>query len=513
MIKSNGGIIGPDNVTTGGAFGTASGVFKLGEVTDLIKDSKWPTAGPGGHQVANSCRFNDGSSDNLSKTPSGDGSRVKWTWSGWVKRCSLGHQPIFSTPGNSSNIYDEFYFNSTDKIQFSAVVSGTQYALRTKRQFRDFSAWYSIVLIFDSNNSTASDRMQLWINGVRTAEADLEDITFKDAQNYNSATNKSGYVTYIGRVTTNSAAYYDGYMSEVAFQNDSATTPVDKFGEFNSVTNIWVPKDISGLTFGTNGSYLDFKDSSALGNDAAGSNNFTANNLTSIDQSIDTCTNNFATLNPLASLPNTGVSTFSEGNLVSQGVNGSYVNGGSTFQMTTGKWYAEVKYLATSGDVGRIIIGITQDVSEISRLNQDNGSLNTTYNNYDGAGGKNVQGTGSTYGSDFGLNDIIGIALDLDNEKLYFSVNGTWQNSGVPTSGSTGTGAITGFSSPSSSISGGYFFFSGSNTNAQNNTVSWNFGSPSFAISSGNADGNGFGNFEYAVPSGYLALCTNNLNV
>ena len=503
MIKSNGGIIGPDNVTTGGPFGTASGVFKLGEVTNLIKDSKWPTAGPGGHQVANSVRFDDGSSDNLSKTPSEDGSRVKWTWSGWVKRCSLGHQPIFSTPGNSSNIYDEFYFNSTDKIQFSAVVSGTQYALRTKRQFRDFSAWYSIVLIFDSNNSTASDRMQLWINGVRTAEADLEDITFKDAQNYNSATNKSGYVTYIGRVTTNSAAYYDGYMSEVAFQNDSATTPVDKFGEFNSVTNIWIPKDISGLTFGTNGSYLDFKDSSALGNDAAGSNNFTANNLTSIDQSIDTCTNNFATWNKAlgTQIPD----TFSDGNLVLTMGQNAWRSTFSTIAASSGKFYAEVKWVTgsefTAGFGNAQSYASDPDLNDLVANPGGGGYVSVIYRN--GTLYENGSNTGTGY-STYGSGDIIMLAMDLDNYKLYLGVDGTWGKSGDPANNSNGV-AIP------SANQGDFFNFAVSTYG--NTQASGNFGSPAFAISSGNADGNGFGNFEYAVPSGFLALCTNNLNV
>ena len=264
-----------------------------------------------GYDVANSLMFNDGDSAYLDKTPSGDGSRVKWTWSGWVKRCSFGHQPIFSTPGNSSNIYDEFYFNSTDKIQYSAVVSGTQYALRTTRTFKDVGAWYHIVLIFDSNNATAGDRMQLWINGVRTAEADMEDTTFKDAQNYNSATNKASYVTYLGRVSTNTAAYFDGYMAEVVFQNDNADSPVDKFGEFDEDSGIWKPINVSGLSLGTNGSYLDFEDSSDLGNDKSGSNNWSSNNLAATDQSTDTCTNNFATLNILVK-GNTSP-TFSQG--------------------------------------------------------------------------------------------------------------------------------------------------------------------------------------------------------
>jgi hypothetical protein len=463
--------------------------------TNSIKDT--------GYDVANSCRFNRGSSDSLERTPSSASNRKTFTFSGWFKLANLAssqsdYYQIFGATVGGGN--EGVFISDADDIY---IFLGGEF--HTNRKFRDPNAFYHVVFAVDTTQSTDTNRVKLYINGVQ--ETSFSSTGYPN-QNHDTAVNNTTKQNIGERQNDD---YFDGYMAECVLIDGQQLTPTS-FGEFDEDSGIWKPIDVSGLTFGSNGFYLDFEDSSALGNDVSGNNNdFTVNNLTAIDQSTDTCTNNFATLNPLASLPNTGVSTFSEGNLVSQGVNGSYVNGGSTFQMTTGKWYAEVKYLATSSDVGRIIIGITQDVSEISRLNQDNGSLNTTYNNYDGAGGKNVQGTGSSYGSDFGLNDIIGIALDLDNEKLYFSVNGTWQNSGVPTSGSTGTGAITGFSSPSSSISGGYFFYSGSNSNAQNNTVSWNFGSPSFSISSGNTDGNGYGNFEYAVPSGYYALNTKNL--
>nr|BAR28012.1 spry domain protein [uncultured Mediterranean phage uvMED] len=466
--------------------------------TNSIKDT--------GYDVANSCRFNSASNDHLNRTQTA-GNRRKFTFSTWVKRCKGNSRMALFLANRSGSNYDQFFFQEDGIIEADFYHSGTQiFRYKTTALYRDPSAWYHVMLAVDTEHSSASSRVRIYVNGLEVTSFATETNPSQDVDTH---VNENGIVAYIGSDYNSNEPDY--YLAETVMLDGTQATPTD-FGEFDEDSGIWKPIDVSGLTFGNNGFYLDFENSGSLGADVSGNgNNFTVNNLTAIDQSSDSCTNNFATLNPLASLPNTGVSTFSEGNLVSQGVNGSYVNGGSTFQMTTGKWYAEVKYLATSSDVGRIIIGITQDVSEISRLNQDNGSLNTTYNNYDGAGGKNVQGTGSTYGSDFGLNDIIGIALDLDNEKLYFSVNGTWQNSGVPTSGSTGTGAITGFSSPSSSISGGYFFFSGSNSNAQNNTVSWNFGSPSFSISSGNTDGNGYGNFEYAVPSGYYALNTKNL--
>jgi len=462
------------------------------------------TLAAGGFDVDNSCRFDDGSSAHMHITPGSDGSRVAWTFSTWIKRCALGAMPIFSTPGNTSNIYDEFYFNASDKIQFSAVVSGTQYALRTKRVFRDTSAWYHIVLIFDSNNSTAGDRMQLWINGVRTAEGDFEDITFKDAQNYNSSTNKSGYIIYLGRVTTNTAGYYDGYMSEVVFQNAAVDSPVDKFGEFDEDSGIWKPIDVSGLTFGTNGFYLDFKASGNLGNDANGGTDLGETNLTAVDQSTDTCTNNFSTINALDNFYFGG--TLSEGNVKVLSIAGveSYIT--NTIPVATGKWYWEIKITASGS--GKEFVGIVDKVSTNTNFTPYSG--NTQAISYYGNNGHAKAGSGSSnssYGDTFGAGDIIGVAMDLDNNKLYFSKNGTFQDSGDPTSGSTGTGALAIPATPHD----GVYYAQFANIHNTASTFEANFGNPSFT-GTDQADGNGFGSFEYAVPSGYFALCTKNLS-
>ena len=452
-----------------------------------------------GFDVANSLMFNDDDSAYLNKTPAGDGSRVKWTWSGWVKRCSFGHQPIFATPGNSSNIYDEFYFNSTDKIQYSAVVSGTQYALRTKRKFRDTNAWYHIVLIVDSNNGTAGDRMQLWINGVRTPEADMEDTTFKDAQNYSTATNKASYVTYLGRVSTNTAAYFDGYMAEVVFQNDNADSPVDKFGEFDEDSGIWKPIDVSGLTLGTNGFYLDFEDSSDLGNDAAGSNNWSSNNLAATDQMTDTPTNNFATMNPLDNFY--ASSTFAEGNLkITTNASNQTFNTG-TIGLSTGKWYWEAKLVQAGGEEA---IGITDIDSTGTGIYGGKTANNYSFKGNNGDIRNND--SNSSYGSAYAEDSIVGVFMDLDNNKLYFAVDGTLQNSGTGHS----------ITAAASTTNGVYFPMVG---DVDSDSVIWecNFGSPTFAISSGNTDGE-YGNFEYtttitgdSVSKTFKAINTKNL--
>jgi len=469
------------------------------------------TLASGDFEVDNSCRFDDGSSAYMHITPDSDGSRVAWTFSTWIKRCALGAMPIFSTPGNTSNIYDEFYFNASDKIQFSAVVSGTQYALRTKRVFRDTSAWYHIVLIFDSNNSTAGDRMQLWINGVRTAEGDFEDITFKDAQNYNSSTNKSGYIIYLGRVTTNTAGYYDGYMSEVVFQNAAVDSPVDKFGEFDEDSGIWKPIDVSGLTFGTNGFYLDFKASGNLGNDANGGTDLTEVNLAATDQTTDTCTNNFATMNSLDNFHQ--ATAFTEGNCKLVYTSGNRTWNTASVALSSGKWYVEILKGATEHDT----IGIHYKLSAALTDRPDSDAGAWSYlggKEYDDGG---VKENGSTINyavapSDSG--DIVGMYLDLDNNKLYFAVNGAIGKINASDSGHTGI-AIP---AASTLENGHYYIFGGSDNASATMTHSWNFGNPIVALSSAVSDANGFGSFEY-TPSGtfdgaskdFLAICTKNL--
>ena len=455
-----------------------------------------------GYDVANSCRFDDGSSDHMHKTPGSAGSRIKWTFSVWLKRSALGQMPIFAVPGGDTNNYDEFYFNDSNKIQYSAMVSGTQYALRTKRQFRDTTAWMHLALIYDSNNGTAGDRMQLWVNGVRTAEGDMEDTTFKDAQNYSSSINNDK-IHYLGKVTTNTAGIFDGYMAEVVFQNNSADSPVDKFGEFDGDSGIFKPIDVSSLTLGTNGFYLDFEDSSNLGNDVGGGTDLTEVNMDAQNQSIDTCTNNFATWNNLLGI--TIPDTFSEGNLVVARSSGSWTATFSTIAASSGKFYAEVKWVQgsefTTGFGNAQSYASDHDLNDLVSDPGGGGYLSVIYKN--GVLYENGSNTGTGY-STYSSGDIIMLAMDLDNYKLYLGVGGTWGNSGDPAGNSNGV-AIP------SAYQGDFFHFAVNVHSSGTTTASGNFGSPQFSISSGNTDGNGYGNFEYAVPSGFFSLNSKNL--
>ena len=295
-------------------------------------------------------------------------------------------------------------------------------------------------------------------------------------------------------------------MAEFCFIDGQALTPTS-FGEFDSDTNIWKPKAVAGLTFGNNGFYLDFENSSGLGNDAAGSNNFTVNNLTSLDQSTDTCTNNFCVLNPLSA----DEMTFSNGNLdvdqASDDGGGSRTddNARGTIGVNAGKWYWETKL---TGATAPCVVGICFD--EL-KMGSDLSGSTGVYAIQNASGSYAYRRENGTTSETSGYpnpvaNNIMNVAFDADNGKLYLGINGTYYNQ----AGATGNPA-TGSNPTFSSIDTSFFWLPWIESRGDNQQALMNFGSPAISISSGNADGEGFGNFEYAVPSGYFALCTKNL--
>ncbi len=270
---------------------------------------------------------------------------------------------------------------------------------------------------------------------------------------------------------------------------DGQQLDATSFGEFDSDSpNIWKPIDVSGLTFGTNGFYLDFENASSLGADVSGnSNNFTVNNLTSIDQSTDTCTNNFATLNSLGSVFQ---GTLSEGNLKVTS-SGAYKIAPSTIAVSSGKWYVEHKITDSSPDVMVGIISVDDYEANPGNINYAGDHANSV--GYYKDGRRWIANGATSYGASYTTDDIIGIALDLDSgtKTITFYKNGASQGS---------------INLPSNDDLDYYFYLV-----LIIGTIEINFGSPSYSISSGNADANGYGNFEYAVPSGYYALNTKNL--
>ena len=439
---------------------------------------------PTGYDVDNSLRFNDGSSDDLTRTPSSAGNRDKWTWSGWIKRSTLSTNQKFFSCGNSSLTFMAIQFNANDTLGFGDSSGGSTVSnIFTDQVFRDPSSWYHIVAHYDSGNSTSTDRLRLYVNGSRVT--DLNNTTFP-SQNTDGLVN-STTVHNIGQRGDDNH-YFDGYMAEVCFIDGSNLDP-DQFGEFDSDSpTIWKPKDVSGLTFGTNGFYLDFENSSSLGADVSGnSNNFTVNNLTSADQSTDTCTNNYAVLNILDNAQSDA--TYSEGNLKWQTTtNSHYFWGRSTIGVSTGKWYFEAK-LTSAMEHGYIGICVSEPDDNTTFLT--NGGTNDEFEwGYKLSDGRIYNNTGdSAYGSTYTTGDIIGVYLDLDNNKLYFAKNGTIQNSGTGIS----------ITSPASTSTGNYFFCISDGTSGTSGTWEVNFGGTStYTISSGNTDGE-YGNFEYST--------------
>ena len=456
----------------------------------------------GGFDVDNSLRFNKTSSDYLTKTFGSAGNRKTWTWSGWLKRSSnFASQQDFFAVSSGSAAFHILYFSGNDTITFNY---NTTY-VETNRKFRDASAWYHVVIACDTTQSTSSNRVKIYINGVQE--------TSMAATGYPSQNADLGINNNVRHDISNQGAYYsnnsyfDGYMAEVCFIDGTALDPTS-FGEFDSDSNIWKPIDVSGLTFGNNGFYLDFENSGALGADVSGnSNNFTVNNLTAIDQSTDSCTNNSATWNSTTLLGG-AVAVYSEGNLKSAIPTGGAGKSLTNIGVSSGKWYTEVKQTSVSNPLGNgeQLMGVVSDTFTYNTTALDN-TINYSYmiRNYNGAKSENGSGSSNWHGN-WTAGDIIGVALDMDNNRVTFSKNGQYANG----SGSWNQSSPTAYISLST-IPTYYFVCVGSQHSTASATAELNSGSPSFAISSGNQDADGFGNFEYAVPSGYFSLNTKNL--
>jgi hypothetical protein len=465
------------------------------------------TLSTGGYEVANSCRFDKASAAYMHKSQGTPSSRRTFTYSGWIK---LGLQNIYQIIFESANGSHNFQIviqddGNNNDLRIYDYDGSTNLDLRTSQAFRDHISWYHICVAIDTTQSTASDRAKLYVNGTRVTAFDTETYP---SQNYDTAF-VSGKNIQVGRQQSGSD-YFDGYMAEVVFIDGSALAPTS-FGEFDEDSpQIWKPIDVSGLSFGTNGFYLDFEDSSNLGNDKNGGTDLTEVNLSATDSVTDSPTNNFTVLNPLV-VPLSYIPTYAEGNtkITAQSNSGRFQSV-STIGASSGKWYAEFRIDSSQYHTLGVCAeaGFTNASTLVTSSNNylgQSGTLSYIYYNNDGdvwANGTINSGYGDTITS---AGDILGVALDLDNHKLYFSKNGTWQNSGVPTSGSTGTGAI--------SIATGhtYFFAVGDLATGSFSGTSCNFGNPAFAISSGNADGNGYGNMEFAVPENYYVLCSKNL--
>jgi len=469
------------------------------------------------YTIDNSCKFNQPDEAELARTLGTPTDLDKWTCSFWLKIVSIGEHGVFDVHGDASN-YGFFELGTSGQLTIFQRVGGvTTCTLVTSSLFKDPAAWYHFVVVWDSGNVTEADRVIIYTNGVR--ETSFSTSTYP-AQDADSATNSANPHT-IGAKDTNVAHNYDGYMAEFVFCDGQAYAASD-FGQFNSDSpTIWEPKDVSGLTFGDNGFIMDYEDSAALGNDVSGNNNdFTPANLAAADQCVDSPTNNLATLNPLL-MPATSLPVFSDGNdvVVTQPgapATGHYMGGFSAYGMSSGLWYVEVKGQV----IGTALVGISGSrLSEIASRSFWLGGKQYEWAYYSANGIIYANGTDgpNPYGASFATGDIIGIYLDLDANKLYFAKNGAIQYSGV----GLDVTAVTVNGQPNT------YFFSASQFGSSPgvSTFNWNFGNGTFAstaVTSSNADANGFGLFEYSPNDGgsasfdssakdFLCLCSKNV--
>ena len=445
---------------------------------------------PPAYSVANSCMFNDGDTPRLHKTAGSAGNRRTFTISAWIKRSALGaNQSILCATANNATADGDanktmLRFTSDDELRFVKFTSASATnQIITNAKYRDVSAWLHVLLAVDTTSGTAGDRLRLYVNGSEVTSFGTES---QPDQNYDYDIGNS--VTYnVGYGTATSTHVFDGYMAEVVYIDGLQLTPTS-FGEFDEDSpTIWKPIDVSGLTFGTNGFYLDFEDSSNLGNDKNGGTDLTEVNLAATDQMIDTCTNNFCTMNPLTGSASGYAMAYSQGNLHVDG-DQSWSNSMGTFGVTAGKWYWEIENFTYE----HTQVGIASpDIDWGSAGVQDLTGTTLYYNSAGGEVRKDGSATTADYGT-FGTNDVLGIALNMDDGQITFYKNGSAIVSNYAISTSITTAV------PLVAISGDY-------------TIDVNFGSPAIAIASGNADANGYGSFEYSVPSGYFSLCTKNL--
>jgi hypothetical protein len=471
-----------------------------------------------GYEISNSLRFNDGDSPELYKTLGSPTNNKIYTFSMWLKRSDVTATTTFigHYDGSASNPFVTVQFRSDGALRVEAYDNSTTsvMSLRTSQLFRDPSAWYHIVLAFDTTQGTAANRVKVYVNGNQVTSFQSSYETYPDQDKvlaFNKENTEAYYGVYKYGNSGSGGNFYDGYITELHFIDGQQKAQTD-FGEFDD-NAVWIPKKYTG-TYGNNGHFFEFKqtgtsaNSSGIGADTSGNDNhFTPTNLAALDVTEDTCTNNFMTLNSISNYYQQ--STFSEGNTKTVTASSPYAYDIGTIGLTKGKWYWEIKPTGSSGSDTVYVLGVSGQQVTANTQQLGSGAYEWAWYAIDGNIRHNGGSASGWSNVTYTTNDIIGIAMDLDNNKIYWSKNGTFQNSGDPTSGSTGTGAVA-LTDPASVPLGAYFIAVSYYDNSGQGTFECNFGNPAFSISSGNNDGK-YGNFEYAPPSGYYAICTKRL--
>ena len=459
----------------------------------------------------------------LKRTPSSPGSNTTGTVSAWVKldykvdyNCIIG-----GNEGSSSSDRSLFSISSDGTIYNQIVDGSTAYTQESNRDLRDPTAWYHIVYQFDTSNGTQADRIKTYVNNelIDSWSTTAAWPSSVDIKLWDSAASAE-YMIGCRKSSSSYQYFFNGVMAHMHIVDGTVYAP-STFAETDTTTGEWVAKPNPTVTYGTNGSFLKFENSANMVLDSS-SNAHTYTTTGSLKQTEDNPDNNFPTWNSLNRDHANTDSVFSYANNYAQaGANGAYNQAVSTQAITrgSGKWYFECKYVANDGGVGGIGIVDMDKISEIfyENRNLSDNSANTDIGRcvYYANGYSVIPGTQNTsFGGTWSTGDIIGMAVDSDNGAVYFSKNGTWQNSGDPTSGATKTGAIN--ISAASWWTGATVFaiYCGDNSSSGNDSFAANFGNGHFqatAVSTAQSDDGSVGIFEYDVPAGYRALCTKNL--
>jgi len=455
----------------------------------LIQSTAIPSGVADDYQIGHSVRFNNPTNPYLSRSFVTPTNRKIWTFSIWLKRSFNPDYPrIFSTATGAGGNTDNINFMNDDKLRFISDFG----QLTTTQVFRDPSAWYHIMYAFDSTQSTEANRLKLYVNGTQvTSFATANYPTLNDEVDFNSAV-----VHDIGRNAPESAQSFDGYLAETYFIDGAAKAPSD-FGQIGTYGE-WKPIEYSGGSYGNNGWYLNFATAADMGDDKSGEgHDFTEHNIAATDQMLDTPTSNFCTWNPV-STQEAMIATLTQGNLrynpAGATMDEPYGMKG-TLAVDSGKWYFEVGRRDTGNDYHTCISGVVNGVRKFFTLYSGNYYFSPEGNGTIGQASPGTDG------------QISGCAFDLENNKIWFAVNGTWTNSGNPSNNTGGFPLTAGLKEvsiftehPNGSYDGDDIMNCGQDSSFQG-----------LKTSQGNQDANEVGDFYYAPPTNFLALNTQNL--
>jgi hypothetical protein len=446
----------------------------------------------------------------LQRTQGTGTSRDIWTLSMWVKRSGLGSiQGLMSTAGGwDDGTGMAIVFNADDVFNVynpSQGGGGGNYNVGT-RKYRDTNAWYHIVFRADSSQGTQADRMKIYINGVQDTTINTGNYPSQNTD-WNNV-NNNGQTLQIGRAGSVGSTFFDGIMSHVHFADGQSLAPT-VFGETDATTGEWKINTSPSFTLGTNG-FTILKDGNTITDQSSNSNDFTLGGGT-LTKTEDCPSDVFATLNPL-NVPTSNAPTFTNGNTTTESATttGQRFMGSSTLGATKGKYYAECRVKV----IDSLTSGVSPDVSTHARDNTYFGSHAHDASITFSTGNKYINDSGSTHGDAFSVDDILMIALDLDNNNVYFGRNGNWFDGSGNADEAAPNSAIS-LTAPASTPDGAYFFGSSDGGGSAKAKCEWNFGNGYFgttAVSSAGTNASNIGIFEHDVPTGFTALSTKGLN-